>query len=128
LHRISNRVPLYAGVGAVRTWANYHYPVLTGAGAGIELRALRSPGLRPFVSAFYYPSASGMYVTESAPTRTLTPAFGILKVDLGLVLRSPRSPLFVVIGDGQEVRTGHGLSNDVRFIRSDPYLGLGARL
>jgi hypothetical protein len=128
LHRISNRVPLYAGVGAVRTWANYHYPVLTGAGAGIELRAVQSAGVRPFVSAFYYPSASGSYVTESTPTRTLTPAFGILKVELGLVLRSARSPFFVVVGDGQEVRTGQGLSNDVRFIRSDPYLGIGARI
>jgi hypothetical protein len=128
MHRISRSVPLFAGVGAVRTWPNYHYPVLTGAGAGIALRALRSPGVRPFVSAFYYPSASGSYVTESAPTRTLTPTFGILKADLGLVLRSARSPLFVVVGDGQEVRTGHGLSKDVRFIRSDPYLGLGARL
>jgi hypothetical protein len=128
LHRISNRVPLYAGVGAVRTWTNYHYPVLTGAGAGIELRAERTPGVRPFVSAFYYPSASGSYVTEGAPTRTLTPTFGILKVELGLVLRSARSRLFVVVGDGQEVRTGQGLSNDVRFIRSDPYVGIGARI
>jgi hypothetical protein len=33
-----------------------------------------------------------------------------------------------VIGDGQEVRTGKGLSNDNRFIRSDPYAGIGVRL
>lgn len=128
LHRISRRIPLYAGVGAVRTWTNYHYPVLTGAGAGIELRTVPSPGLRPFVSAFYYPSASGSYVTESAPARTLTPTFGILKADFGFVLRSARSRLFVVVGNGEEVRRGQGLSNDVRFIRSDPYLAIGARL
>src|ERR1700736_224887 len=41
LRRISNG-SLYAGVGAVRTWANYHYPSLTGVGPGVELRA--APG------------------------------------------------------------------------------------
>ena len=128
LRRIARRIPLYVGVGAVRTWANYHYPILTGAGAGIELRAVPSPGVRPFVSGFYYPSASGSYVTESVPARTLTPTFGILKVDFGLVVRGARSRLFGVIGDAQEVRTGQVLSKDVRFIRSDPYIGLGARL
>jgi hypothetical protein len=128
LHRISRRVPVYAGIAAVRTWASYHYPVLTGAGAGLELRAVPSVGLRPFVSAFYYPSASGSYVTESAPVRTLRPAFGIVKVDFGAVLRIAGSRLFVTVGDSQEVRTGLGLSNDVRFIRSDPYLAIGTRL
>jgi hypothetical protein len=127
LHRISHRVALYAGVGVVRTWTNYHYPVLTGGGGGIELRALPSAGIRPFVSAFYYPSASGTYVTESAPARTLHPAFGILKADFGVVLRCARSPLFAVVGDGQEARSGQSLSNDVRFIRSDPYVGIGTR-
>lgn len=128
LRRIARVIPLYAGVGAVRTWTNYHYPVLTGLGAGFELRAVPSPGLRPFVSGFYYPSASGSYVTESAPARTLTPAFGILKVDFGVLVRGGRSRLFGVIGDAQEVRTGMGLSNENRFIRSDPYAGIGVRM
>lgn len=127
-YRIARSAPLYAGIGVVRTWTNYHSPVLTGVGAGLELRAAQSAGLRPFVSAFYYPSASGTYVTESAPARTLHPLFGIVKADFGVVLRGARSPVFVLAGDSQEVRTGHALPGDVRFIRSDPYLGIGARL
>jgi hypothetical protein len=128
LGRISRSVPLYAGIGAVHTWTNYHYPSLTGVGAGVELRAATSPGVRPFVSAFYYPSASGTYTTETAPMRTLTPAFGILKVDFGVAIRGKGSLVFGVIGDGQEVRTGQGLSNLNRFIRSDPYAGIGLRM
>jgi hypothetical protein len=127
-YRILRNAPLYAGIGAVRTWTNYHYPVLTGAGFGLDLHAASTPGMRPFISAFYYPAASGSYVTETAPTRTLTPTFGILKVDFGVVIRSSKSRFFGVVGDGQEVRTGKGLSNDNRFIRSDPYAGIGVRL
>jgi hypothetical protein len=127
-YRILRNAPLYAGIGAVRTWTNYHYPVLTGGGVGLDLHAANTAGMKPFISAFYYPAASGSYVTETAPTRTLTPTFGILKVDFGVVIRSAKSRLFGVIGDGQEVRTGKGLSNDNRFIRSDPYAGIGVRL
>lgn len=126
--RISRALPLYAGIGAVRTWTNYHYPVLTGAGAGLELHAATTPGMRPFVSAFYYPAASGAYVTETAPARTMTPAFGIFKIDCGVVLRRGNSRLFGVLGYGSEVRHGRGLSEENRFIRSDPYAGFGVRM
>ncbi|MEA2786704.1 MAG: hypothetical protein QOF71_2808 [Candidatus Eremiobacteraeota bacterium] len=128
MRRISAGVPLYAGVGAVRTWTNYHYPSLTGVGPGVELRAAAGAGARPFVSAFYYPSASGTYVTETPPARTLTPRFVILKVDFGVVIRGKRSHVFGVVGDAQEVRTGQGLSSDNRFIRSDPYASIGVRM
>jgi hypothetical protein len=126
-YRILRNAPLYAGIGVVRTWTNYHYPVLTGAGAGVDLHAANTAGMRPFISAFYYPAASGSYVTETTPARTLTPTFGILKVDFGVVIQSS-SRFFGVIGDSQEVRTGKGLSTDNRFIRSDPYAGIGMRL
>jgi hypothetical protein len=126
--RISRVLPLYAGAGAVHAWASYHYPSLTGLGAGIELRAASAAGLRPFGSAFYYPSASGTYVTETRPARTLTPSFGIVKLDAGLVLNGARSPLYAVLGYANEMRSGHALPSDVRFIRSDPYAGLGIRL
>jgi len=129
--RLERRIaggPLYAGVGLVHTWTNYHYPALTGAGIGAELRASARAGVRPFASAFYYPSASGSYVTEAPPARTLTPAFSILKLDAGVVLRTARSPVYGVLGYANETRSGHGLPSDVRFIRSDPYLGIGAKI
>jgi len=124
---ISRRVPLYAAIGAVRTWTNYHYPVLTGVGAGMELHAATSSGVRPFASAFYYPAASGAYVTETVPTRTMQPAFGIFKVDAGAALRRGNSRLYGILGYGSEVRTGRDLSSENRFIRSDVYAGLGIR-
>jgi hypothetical protein len=126
-YRILRNAPLYAGIGAVRTWTNYHYPVLTGAGFGLDLHAASTPGMRPFVSAFYYPAASGSYVTESTPTRTMTPAFGIFKIECGTVLRRGNSRLYGILGYASEVRTGRGLSNQNRFIRSDPYAGIGTR-
>ena len=126
--RVSRLVPVYAGLGFVNTWTNYHYPSLSGVGLGLELRPGGAAGLRPFASAFYYPYASGTYVTETLPRRTLTPAFGIEKLELGALLRGRHTPLYGVLGYASEVRTGRGLSNLNRFIRSDPYLGFGAHL
>jgi hypothetical protein len=123
--RISRRVPLFAGLGAVRTWTNYHYPVLTGVGAGLDLHAATSSGVRPFGSAFYYPAASGSYVTETTPARLMRPAFGIFKIDAGTTLRRGNSRVYGVLGYSSEVRTGRGLSNENRFIRSDVYAGFG---
>jgi hypothetical protein len=129
--RIERKTPLgalYAGVGAIRTWANYDAPSLTGLGAGLELRADGRPGLRPFGSAYYYPFAPGRYVTESAPHRTLTPAFGIVRLDTGILVRAARSRVYAVLGYANEQRSGHALPRDVRFIRSDPYLSIGSRI
>jgi len=126
--RISRSIPLFAGIGAVRTWTNYHYPVLTGAGAGLDLHAASAPGVRPFGSAFYYPAASGAYVTETLPARTMTPAFGIIKVELGATVRRGKSRFYGIFGYASEIRTGRALSTQNRFIRSDPYAGIGARL
>lgn len=118
---------LYAGLGAVRTWTNYHYPVLTGIGAGLELRPEPAAGVRAFGSAYYYPFASGRYQTESAPARSLTPVFGIVKLDGGFIVRRARSRVYGVLGYGFEQRSGHALPADVRLIRSDPYVALGVR-
>ena len=125
--RVLRSAPVFAGVGAVRTWTNYHYPVLTGVGAGMEVRAAPTSGVRPFASAFYYPAASGTYVTETAPTRTMQPAFGIFKIDLGAALRRGNSRVYGILGYGSEVRTGRGLSSENRFIRSDIYAGVGLK-
>ena len=119
--------PFYAGLGGVRTWTNYNYPVLTGVGAGLELRPDPAPGVRAFGSAYYYPNAAGQYSTESSPSRTLTPAFGIVKLDGGFIVRSARSRVYGIAGYGFEQRLGHALPVDVRFIRSDPYVAIGMR-
>jgi hypothetical protein len=126
--RIAVTIPLYAGVGIVRTWSNYHYPSLTGIGAGVELRPAATGAVVPFASAFYYPSASGQYATETLPTRRMKPAFGILKLDAGLVLRKPRSALYAAFGYANEIRSAYALPSDIRFIRSDPYAAVGFRL
>jgi hypothetical protein len=119
---------LSAGLGLVRTWTNYQYPVLTGIGAGLEFRAATRPGIRPFASAFYYPSASGSYATESLPAQTLRPAFGIIKLEGGVLVRCARSPMYLTLGYDNETRSGRALASDVRFIRSDPYAAVGLRL
>ena len=93
----------------------------------MELRSATSPGVRPFASTFYYPAASGSYVTETVPTRTMQPAFGIFKIDVGAALRRGNSRLYGILGYGSEVRTGRGLSSENRFIRSDIYAGFGIR-
>ncbi len=116
-----------AGVGLLRTWANYNYPSLRGLGIGVERRPRSGAGVRPFGSAFYYPSAYGPYTTETMPVRTLTPSFRILKLDYGVIVRSARSRVDFVVGYGNEFRRGIGLSGDNRFIRSDTYVGLGTR-
>ncbi len=129
--RVARRLGIgsvYAGIGAVRTWTNYDYPVLTGLGAGVEIRASAAAGIRPFGSAYYYPSASGRYVPDVDSNRTLTPSFGIVKLDGGVVVRSARSRVYGVFGYGFEQRSGHALPSDVRFIRSDPYVAFGTRL
>jgi hypothetical protein len=118
---------LYAGLGGLRTWTNYHYPVLTGIGAGLELRAEPAAGVRAFGSAYYYPFATGRYETESLPNRMLTPGFGIVKLDGGFVVRSARSRVYGIVGYGFEQRSGRALPRDVRFIRSDPYVAIGLR-
>ena len=128
IERRTGTASLYAGLGAVRTWTNYHYPVLTALGAGLELRPRSAPGVRTFGSAYYYPSAAGTYATQGAPQVVLTPRFSILKLDGGVVLRGTRSRLYAVAGYGFEQRSGHALPSDVRFIRSDPYAALGIRL
>ncbi|MBV9438902.1 MAG: hypothetical protein JOZ24_02805 [Candidatus Eremiobacteraeota bacterium] len=123
--RLWRAVPLYAGLGGITTWTNYGYPALTGAGLGLELRP--TPSSRPqfFASAFYYPAALGSYVTESPPARTLGATFAILKTDFGAVVHARRSPIYVVVGFAFESRSGRNLPGDVRFIRSDPYIGIG---
>lgn len=118
---------VYAGLGALRTWTNYNYPVLTGLGVGLELRPAAAPGVRAFGSAYYYPSASGRYRTESDPNRTFTPGFHIVKLDGGFILRSARSHAYGVLGYGFEQRSGNALPRDVRFIRSDPYIAICIR-
>lgn len=126
LERVGGRRSLTAiGIGVLRTWTNYNYPSLTGFGLGIERRPAPGPGLRPFGSLFYYPSASGPYTTEQQPARTITPSFHILKLDYGLVVRAAHTGLYAVAGYGNELRRGNGLSADNRFIRSDPYVAIG---
>ncbi|MDQ6943805.1 MAG: hypothetical protein M3169_14995 [Candidatus Eremiobacteraeota bacterium] len=119
---------LAAGVGLLRTWANYNYPSLHGLGIGLEQRPSLGAGVRPFGSAFYFPSACGPYATETVPVRTLAPSFRILKLDYGVIVRAAHARVDFVVGYGNEFRRGIGLSGDNRFIRSDTYLGLGTHL
>ena len=118
---------VYAGIGFDQTWENYHYPSLRGIGAGVEKRASDAAGIRPFGSAYYYPWASGSYTTETLPHRELSPNFRILKLDYGFRVQG-RGPVYFVAGYGNEFRRAQGLPAQIRFIRSDLSLGLGARL
>ena len=119
---------LWAGIGFVRTWTNYAYPSLTGLGVGVEHRAHRNAGLRAFGSAFYYPCAAGRYAAEDDPSRTLTAAFRILKLDYGFVLHGRSSRLYFVAGYANEFRRANGVRADIRFIRSDAYAAIGAHI
>lgn len=112
-------------MGLLRTWTNYHYPSLTGIGVGVEHAPSAGPGLRPFGSVFYYPAASGAYTTEAAPATRIAPAFRILKMDYGVVLRGARGGPYLVAGYGNEFRRGNDLPAEIRFIRSDPYVAVG---
>jgi len=118
---------VYAGIGFDQTWENYHYPSLRGVGAGLEKRASDRPGIRPFGSIYYYPWTSGAYTTETLPHRALNPNFRILKIDYGFRVQV-RAPVYFVAGYGNEFRRARELPAQIRFIRSDLALGLGARL
>jgi hypothetical protein len=120
-----NHRSLYAGIGVDRTWTNYNYPSLLGIGAGIEQLPVKGPGIRPFGSAFYYPCASGDYSTDSPPFETLHLHYRIFKLDYGFIFEVPRSPIYFIAGYGNEFRRANGLPAQIRFIRSDPYVGLG---
>lgn len=125
LEREINHRSLYAGLGVDRTWTNYNYPSLTGVGLGIEQLPVKGPGIRPYASAFYYPSASGMYMTETAPLTTLNLHYRILKLDYGAIVQVRRFPVYFVAGYGNEYRRANGLPAQIRFIRSDLYFGFG---
>ncbi len=118
---------VFAGIGYDRTWENYHYPDLHGLGLGLEKRATNVPGLRPFGSAFYYPSTTGSYVTETLPARELAPHFRILKLDYGFRYQV-KAPVYFVFDYGNEFRRANGIGAQIRFIRSDVTLGLGVHL
>jgi hypothetical protein len=126
LERAINHRSLYAGIGVDRTWTNYNYPSLTGVGAGIEQLAAKGPGIRPFGSIFYYPSASGTYTTETPPAAILDLHYRILKLDYGFIAQGRRFPVYFVAGYGNEFRRANGIPNaQIRFIRSDVYFGFG---
>jgi hypothetical protein len=98
-------------------------------GAGIEQLAASGAGIRPFGSIFYYPSASGTYTTETPPPAILNLHYRILKMDFGFVAQVRRSPLFFVAGYGNEFRRANGIADaQIRFIRSDDYVGIGTHL
>jgi hypothetical protein len=125
LERAINHKSLYAGIAVDRTWTNYDYPSLTGVGAGIEQLAAAGPGLRPFGSVFYYPAATGTYLTQTPPATLLNLSYRILKLDCGFIVQLPYVPAFLVVGYGNEFRRANGLPAQIRFIRSDDYVGVG---
>lgn len=127
IERTAGHGSFAAGIGVLRTWTNYNYPSLTGLGIGLEHSPGARTGVRPFGSAFYYPSASGSYTTEAFPSRTAAPAFRILRLDYGVVVQRARTGLYVVAGYANEFRRGNGLPPENRLIRSDPYVAIGLR-
>jgi hypothetical protein len=123
--RVMRRIrhhPLAVGLATLATWNNYPYPRLHGVGAGIaKLPDWTGPHVALFGSAFYYPAASG----------TLGPVhatFSILRSEVGFRFRPTGWPVYLVGGYQNEIRSGRHLPVQVRLNRSDPFIGLGARL
>ena len=118
---------LYAGIGAVRTWTNYNYPVLTGARRRHRAARLRGGG-HPCVRFGVLLSVGIRSIRVGGRLESHAHAeFRMMKADGGVVVRSARSRVYGVLGYGFEQRSGHALPSDVRLIRSDPYVAVGTR-
>jgi hypothetical protein len=121
MRQIGNH-PLAIGLSALETMTNYPYPLLHGLGVGIaKLPDWTGPHVSLFGSAFYYPAASG----------TLGPVhatFSIVRSEAGFRFRPTGWPVYLVGGYQNEIRSGRNLPAQVRLNRSDPFVGVGARI
>ena len=107
------------------------------AGCGGGGSAHQSPSLLPASLPSAAPGGEGVGATnagdpacahaepEVQPSRTITPAFRILKLDYGFVVQQARTRLYFVAGYSNEFRRGNGLPAENRLIRSDPYVAIG---
>jgi hypothetical protein len=121
---------IYVGVGYIHSANNYGYPQLNGIGAGIEKLPDLRPGINPFGSAFYYPSASGNYTITSPASvnfgKSYRQQYQILKYDLGLALIAKHSPLYLyggVSGDRYTAKQNAPIGQT----HDGPYIGLGLK-
>jgi hypothetical protein len=93
---ITGSYPLYVVGSYERRSGNYGYPVLQGAGAGIE----KVPNFNQLVdlygSLLYYPAVSGNYPGMFGNTATLS--YRYLKYQAGLTISPQALPVFIEAG------------------------------
>lgn len=116
----SVRGPLAVGAGFLSTWTNYGYPPLRGLGAGVARLPRWTGHVSLSGSMFYYPAATGSNGTARA-------TFAVLRTDVAARFRPSHSPVYLVGGYENEIRSGHHLPGAVRLNRSDPFVGIGLR-
>jgi hypothetical protein len=122
--RVMRRIrhhPLAIGIAVLATSNNYPYPRLHGVGVGIAKLPDWTGHVSLFGSAFYYPAASG----SLGPVHT---TFSIVRSEAGFRFRPTGWHVYLVGGYQNEIRSGRSLPSQVRLNRSDPFIGLGARL
>jgi hypothetical protein len=121
---------VYIGVGYVQTTTNYGYPNVGGVGVGIEKLPDLHPGLSPYASAFYYPSASANYTiadpTSSHYGDSYTQRFAITKYDIGGAVVFAHVPVYLYGGYAGDVYTERA-NAPIGQTHAGPYLGLGVK-
>jgi hypothetical protein len=119
-------------VAAAWDWRanNAGYPVLNGAGGGLEKLPSLNHGFDWYGSAYYFPSVRGQ-ITYGAPTFgcTVSPCtynvgYGILKYDLGVDYSFQNFPVFIEAGFMGD-RGWHQMSAPADFSENGPYAGIG---
>ena len=113
--------PIAIGFSAFTTWNNYPYPRLRALGVGIAKLPDWTGHVSLFGSVFLYPAATGSLGPVHA-------TFAIVRSEVGFRFRPTGWHAYLVGGYQNEIRSGRNLPGQVRLNRSDPFVGLGARI
>jgi hypothetical protein len=118
------------GVSYLQASNNYGYPQLNAFGVGVEKLPDLAPGVSPYGSVFYYPSASGNYTVPAAGPnagKSYRLQYQIVKYDIGLALVLKRFPVYLYGGFSAD-QYGAKQNAPIGQTHAGPYVGLGVKL
>ena len=122
---------IYVGLSYLTGSNNYGYPHVNGIGFGLEKLLDLRPGINPFGSVFYYPSAGGNYTVTSPASsnfgNTYQQRYGVVKFDVGLALVAKHIPVYVYGGYSGD-SYGAKQNAPIGQTHYGPYVGLGLKL
>ena len=122
---------IYVALSYLQTSNTYGYANLNAVGAGIEKLPDLRPGINPYASLFYFPSASGNYTVNDPASsnfgKTYQQQYHIVKYDVGVALVIKHSPVYLYGGFAGE-QYAQKQNAPVGQTHDGPYIGLGLKI